>query len=270
MPQRAPLWHHGPVPVTFLAHQAPVLPMKRRWPGLDGVALVAGSMVPDLAVTTLRTTPRYLFGWPMWWEGHTVGDQLRWCLPVGLVLTVLLRRLVLPTLAPYLPDCGTFHLQDLRHVGRARHRWWVIAGSVLLGSISHIVIDGFTHPNGWAVDVIPGLGRGVASVLQVVASIALSAFTLWQLWLIGRDRSLCAWHHVEPTPPVRPVREVPVRVVAVVLTLAAAAWAATQTERGRTIVVMTWFALTLAAAVLLSIAVRLGARSQGRVVAPAG
>lgn len=268
MPRRAALWHHGPVPVTFLAHQAPVLPMKRRWPGLDGVALVAGSMVPDLAVTTLRTTPRYLFGWPMWWEGHTVGDQLRWCLPVGLLLTVLLRRLVLPTLAPYLPDCGTFHLQDLRHVGRARYRWWVIAGSVLIGSISHIVIDGFTHPNGWAVGVIPGLGRGVASVLQVVASVALSAFAVWQLWLIGRDRSICAWNDVEPTPSVRPAGELSVRVVAVLLTLAAAAWAATQTERGRTIVVMTWFVLSVAAAAVLALAVRVSERSSPPATAP--
>jgi hypothetical protein len=225
-------------------------------------------MVPDLAVTTLRTTPRYLFGWPMWWEGHTVGDQLRWCLPVGLLLTVLLRRLVLPTLAPYLPDCGTFHLQDLRHVGRVRYRWWVIAGSVLLGSLSHIVIDGFTHPNGWAVGVVPGLGRGVASVLQVVASVALSVFTVWQMWLIGRDRSICAWNDVEPTPSVRPAGALPVRVVAVLLALAAAAWAATQTERGRTIVVMTWFVLSVAAAALLALAVRVSERSSPPATAP--
>ena len=246
--------------MTFLAHQAPVLPMKRRWPGLDGVALVAGSMVPDLAVTTLRTTPRYLFGWPMWWEGHTVGDQLRWCLPVGVVLTLLLRRLVLPTLAPYLPDCGTFHLQDLRYVDRARYRWWVIVGSVLIGSVSHVVIDGFTHPNGWAVGVVPGLGRGVASVLQVVASVVLSVVTVREMWLIGRDRSMCAWHGVAPGSTVRPVGEVPVRVAAVVLTVGAAAWAATQSERGRTIVVMTWFVLSIAGMSLLALAVRLAVR----------
>ena len=250
--------------MTFLAHQAPVLPAKRRWPGLDGVALVVGSMVPDLAVTTLRTTPRYLAGVPLWWEGHTLADQWNWCLPVGVVLTLLLRRLVLPTLGPYLPDAGGFHLQDLRHVGRVRYRWGVIVGSVLIGSVSHVLVDGFTHPTGWAVGVVPGLDRGVASALQVVASVALSAFTVWQMWLIGRDRSICAWNGVEPTPPVRPVAETAVRAVAVLLTLAAAAWASTQTERGSTIVVMTWFALSLVGAVVLAVAVRVGSGVAGR------
>jgi hypothetical protein len=255
--------------VTFLAHQAPVLPVKRRWPGLDGVALVAGSMVPDLAAATLRTTPRYLAGVPLWWEGHTLADQWNWCLPVGVVLTLLLRRLVLPTLAPYLPDAGGFHLQDLRHVGRVRYRWWVIAGSILIGSVSHVLVDGFTHPTGWAVGVVPGLDRGVASVLQVAASVVLSAFAVWQMWLIGRDRSICVWNGVEPTPPVRPVAEHAVRAAAVFLALGAAAWAATQAERGRTIVVMTWFALSLGGAALLSVAVRVGSRAAGRSPAPA-
>ena len=269
MPVRPSLCHHGSVPVTFLAHQAPVLPLKRRWPGLDGVALVVGSMVPDLAVATLRSTPRYLAGVPLWWEGHTLADQWNWCLPVGLALTVLLRRLVLPTLAPYLPDAGGFHLQDLRHVGRVRYRWWVIVGSVLIGSVAHVLVDGFTHPTGWAVGVVPGLDRGVASVLQVLASVVLSVVTVWQMWSIGRERAVCSWNDVEPTPPVRPVAEAPVRAAAVVLTLGAAVWAATQAERGRTIVVMTWFVLSLAGAVLLALAVRVGTRTVGRSPAAA-
>jgi hypothetical protein len=109
----------------------------------------------------------------------------------------------------------------------------------------------------------------VASVLQVVASVVLSAFAVWQMWLIGRDRSICVWNGVEPTPPVRPVAESAVRAAAVLLALGAAAWAATQSERGRTIVVMTWFALSLGGAALLSVAVRVGSRAAGRNPAPA-
>jgi hypothetical protein len=87
--------------------------------------------------------------------------------------------------------------------------------------------------------------------------------------LIGRDRSICAWNGVEPTPPVRPVAETAVRVAAVLLSLVAAVWAATQTERGPTIVVMTWFALSLGGAALLAVAVRVGSRAAGRDPVPA-
>jgi Domain of unknown function (DUF4184) len=38
------------MPFTFFAHQAPFLPMARRWPRLiDGTALIVGTMAPDLA-----------------------------------------------------------------------------------------------------------------------------------------------------------------------------------------------------------------------------
>jgi hypothetical protein len=245
--------------VTFLAHQAPVLPMKRRWSGLDGVALVMGSMVPDVAVATLHTTPRWVLGRPLWFDGHTVAMQLNWSLPVGLLLTWLVRRHLAPSLGPYLPDAGTFHLQDVRHVGRTRHRWWVIAGSVLIGSFTHILIDGVTHEHGWAPGVAPGLASA-APVLQVVASVVLSAVTVVELWRIGRDRDLCRWSGVEPEGPVRPPAVAPVRAACVTCALLAAVVAATQLERGRTPVVMTWFVLTLAALCLVAAAVRVVGR----------
>jgi hypothetical protein len=38
------------MPVTFFAHQAPVLPIARRWPqATEGIALIVGSMAPDIA-----------------------------------------------------------------------------------------------------------------------------------------------------------------------------------------------------------------------------
>ena len=73
------------MPVTFLAHQAPVLPLKRRWPGLDGVALVVGSTVPDLARATERLPVLYLYGTPTWFDGHRPDQLGSWCLVVGLL-----------------------------------------------------------------------------------------------------------------------------------------------------------------------------------------
>jgi hypothetical protein len=254
------------MPITILAHQAPVLPLKRWRPGLDGVALVVGSTVPDLARATLRSTPRYLFGRPLWWDGHTVSMQFSWCLPVGLVLTWLVRRLLAPQLAPYLPDLGGFHLQDLRHVARTRHRWYVIAGSVLIGSFSHIVLDSLTHTDRYGGGLLSGLDGTVGQVLghdvtvfrivQVLASLVLSAVTVWELWRIGQERLVCRWSRVPPEPSAAAPHQAAVRTAVVVLLVAVAAWASTQSERGWDIVFVTWLWLGTGAMTLLALALR--------------
>ena len=244
------------MPVPFLAHQAPVLPLKRWRPGLDGVALVVGSAMPDMARATQKTTPHFFFDHPLWWDGHTPTQQFVWCLPVGLVVTWLVRRLLAPRLAGYLPDLGVLHLRDLRHVGRTRHRWWVIAGSVLIGSFSHVVLDLLTHSDRALGDVLPALGTvvghlgahpvDVGNVLQTVASVGLSVVALWELARIGRDRLVCRWSGVEPDDPPPPAGLVGVRVAAVLVVVVAAVWSSTQLDdRGLAISLMTWVWLTL-------------------------
>ena len=58
------------MPFTFLAHQAPVLPIKARRPDRwDGLALVVGSMAPDLAYVVARDDRHYF-------DGHRLQNQL--------------------------------------------------------------------------------------------------------------------------------------------------------------------------------------------------
>jgi hypothetical protein len=240
------------MPVTFLAHQAPVLPLKRWRPALDGVALVAGSVVPDLArVTQHNLAVPYVLGMPTWFDGHQPDQIVSWCLVVGLLVTWSARRLVLPRLAGHLPDLGPFHLRDLRLVGRARHRWWNVVGCVLIGAISHAAVDVLTHER--HAITLPGFdqqlfamdGRSIslANVLQVVLSVLLSAFTVWQLWEIGRARLLCRWHGVDPAPAPTPPQHR--RVVVAVAGAAALSGlvAATQRARGVDVALFTWVVL---------------------------
>lgn len=253
------------VPVTLLAHQAPVLPLKRRWPGLDGVALVVGSVVPDLAKATQHATPRWFLGQPMWWDGHSLTQQVGWSLPVGIVLTFLVRRVLAPTLGPYLPDLGPLHLTDLRHVSRNRHPWFVVAGCVLIGSLTHIILDGFTHADGWAVGFLPvldveldrALGRPVtvAFVLQVVSSAVLSLVAVREMYLIGVSRSICTWSGVRPTPKPDPPGVVWVRTWALAVLPVAFVWSSGQVHRGKTTAAMTLAWLCLAGWTLLAGAV---------------
>ncbi len=128
------------MPFTFLAHQAPVLPLvllRPRW--FDGVALCVGSVSPDLAYIVSGT--------PLRFASHT-GPALLWfCLPATLVLGALTRR-VAPALLAQLP------LPVRRRLGPglgAAPAWIVTVTSALIGAGSHVLLDGFTHPGGLAV-----------------------------------------------------------------------------------------------------------------------
>jgi hypothetical protein len=245
----------GRMPVTFLAHQAPVLPLKRWQPELDGVALVVGSAVPDLARATEHTPVPYLFGQPTWFDGHAADQIVSWCLVVGLLLTWSARRWVLPRLAGHLPDLGPFHLRDLRLVGRNRHPWWIVVLCVLVGAISHVLIDLLTHTDR-SVSIpafdqhlfdVAGRSIDIANVLQVVGTVGLSAVAVWQMWEIGRDRLVSRWSRVEPAPARTPPHHGAVCAAVIAAAVVTGLLSATQLHRGSRVALMTWVFLGWAA-----------------------
>ncbi len=137
------------MPLTF-AHPAAVLPGYRlRNQGVPFAALVIGSMSPDFEYF-LRLEPWGNFS-------HTLPGLVGFCLPVGLVAYGVYRVLILPALPECLPDylqrrwpappaiCGS-----LWHMG-------VAAIAILIGALTHIVWDSFTHGIGLAVQAFPQL-----------------------------------------------------------------------------------------------------------------
>ena len=255
------------MPVTFLAHQAPLFPIRRRF-AVDGVAFIAGSIAPDLAAATTNTAPHYiLWGIPTWRDGHQWNQQLEWCLLVGLLLAFLVRRLLAPALAPHLPAGGGWNLRDLAVLAERRYRWWVIVASVLAGSVTHVLLDAVTHesrPGSLAVGALdaPLLSVGgrtlrIAVALQVLVSVVLAFYAYRGLraearrrWGAG-DRPLANHREATPAPPDNVV----LALLAAVAVLAAAL-AVTQTERGVKTVAMTWVWLSLFGAVLVALGVR--------------
>jgi hypothetical protein len=199
------------MPFTLLSHQAPVLPLKMlrpRW--FCGTALAIGSMAPDL---------EYFFhGDPTSLHGHTLAGQLYFCLPLTLALVWVVRSVVAEPLALHLPDAPPLHMRDYRVVhhtpGRARASaidLLRVVTSALIGSLSHLFLDGFTHDEGWAVQLLPALrpslfelfGKPVPGyrLLQGGGSLLLALLTLWMLGQIGRRRLLLRW--ASPVPPSR-------------------------------------------------------------------
>lgn len=194
------------MPFTFLAHQAPVLPLKLIRPAwFSGTALVLGSMAPDFEY--------FIRGEPISTMSHTLLGQVVFCLPTTLVAVVLVERVLAPTLPSHLPELGLLHVRDYARLSRPARSflgWLLVAVSALIGSISHIAWDGFTHGHGWAVEHLPALngpafevaGRTVPiyKVLQHGSTFLGGLATLAMLFVIGRSRLLLSWREA-PDPP---------------------------------------------------------------------
>ncbi|WP_239004088.1 DUF4184 family protein [Nocardia panacis] len=196
------------MPLTFPSHALAVLPLKIRWPRhLDGVALVVGSAVPDAAYPLAG-----LISMP---EPHSLSALLWWCLPIGIVATVVIRRSA-GTIAAHLPRLGEFDLPAYGVLGSVRHRWYITGYSILLGALTHIFWDGFTHDpaggHGWGVASFPvltqqsPLGKPWWYLLQQASTFGGALLAVGVFYLIGRRGLLREWHGAPPTVRRRPRR----------------------------------------------------------------
>ena len=114
------------MPFTFLAHQAPVLPLKLRWPrAFAGTALVLGSIAPDCEY--------FLRGQVLTTFSHKLWSQPLFCLPLTLLLVFLVRRLIIGPLAAHLPALpqrgplgalGRLHLGDYQSLDGVPPGYW--------------------------------------------------------------------------------------------------------------------------------------------------
>jgi hypothetical protein len=191
------------MPATLPAHPAAVLPLKVLSPHrFDGVALVVGSAVPDLAYIVQ--------GLGVEVHSHAWHSLVWFSLPVTLVVAALVRRAA-PAVAAHLPAGGPLAIRDYGVLATVRHPLRVTVGSALLGAFSHLAWDTFTHP--YILIVHPFLGgdtylsamhrTAVAGlpwwrVIQVVSEVLGAVVTLATAIHIGRHRRLVAWHGPAP------------------------------------------------------------------------
>jgi hypothetical protein len=201
------------LPYTFFAHQAPVIPVKLAWPRrFDGTALCVGSMTPDLA---------YPLGTWLSDQSHTAIGIVVWAVPTALVVTWAVRTWVAATAFAQLPDLGWFRLHSYRVLALGRPAFVATLTSVLIGAVSHVVIDAFTHADRFGaqwlgyddvvVDVplrgslpVPDLLQDLGHLLGTVAGILL-------LLHIGRRRLLEQWYGAEMVARVREFAVAPSR-----------------------------------------------------------
>jgi len=141
------------VPLTF-AHPAAAVPLARplgRWGVLS--ALVIGSVVPDLFYILPLTMHRA--------SSHSLAGLFWFCLPVGIAVYALFHAVLKRPLCALLPAAWQLRL-DAGGTRAPASRPGVVL-SILVGAVSHIVWDAFTHQDGFAVMALPGLTREIAS-----------------------------------------------------------------------------------------------------------
>jgi len=188
------------MPWMIPSHPAPLLPLKLWKPAaFSGLALVLGAAAPDLEFVLQVQQD--------WVVSHTLLGQLVFTLPVVLALHALLTTLVFPWLVPLLPFGAPWHLEDLLRLRPAA----TLADGVrigvsgLLGGLSHVVLDGFTHGthSGWAVPYLPALATPVPmpsgpvpfhDVLHVTLTIVLGAWAVRMVRDGARRRLLAQWY----------------------------------------------------------------------------
>jgi len=118
------------VPFT-LAHPAAAIPFANKR-HIELAAFVAGTVAPDMEYV-LRSAPISECS-------HTPAGMIWFCVPAGLVLLLFYHAL---WKWPVFGASRPFGILS-------RSRAATIAGSVWLGSLSHVVWDSFTHSYGWA------------------------------------------------------------------------------------------------------------------------
>lgn len=137
------------MPVTP-AHPAAALPLRGLLGRLGSAsALVIGSMTPDLAYFLPFSVPRS--------TSHSLAGLLYFCLPAGLGLWATYRVLLCPLFAAMLPQAISRRLRVSGPLGWSLADCVAAAVSVLVGAVTHLAWDSFTHASGAAVGALPVL-----------------------------------------------------------------------------------------------------------------
>jgi len=189
------------------AHPLAILPF-RRW--LDPTTLAIGAMSPDFMYFARgELAGNY---------GHTLPGIAIWCVPITLACALLFHELVKWPLLLAAPRALAARL-----VAAAREPWprglALLIPSAVLGAVTHVIWDGFTHGRGWAVRRLEPLQ---ATLVLPVYRIIQHASTLLGLAILAVV--LVRWFRRQPSTPLPDVPRATARwVLAICVALGIAA-----------------------------------------------
>lgn len=255
-----------------LAHPLFAAPLRRL--GLPLSALAAGAVAPDLPLwATSVGLPGHL-GSEGYFFTHSLPGIVTADLLIGMILWGIWVQLVRAPFFDSLPSplrervpavAPGPEATSLRRSGRsspsapldAARRWSLAALGVMLGVITHVGIDEFTHPGRWGAQNIPWLAETHAGLLgtswvQYSAGVGgLLGIALWCGWTVLRSRPL-------PRPATSQAARRTVQalvLLAMVIAVADAATVATDSLSRAAFVAATRGVMTVLAGLLLGSAI---------------
>ncbi len=167
------------MPFTF-SHAAAALPLFRT--SLSKSALIIGTMVPDLPIFTS-------FG--LYNFSHSPSGLVLYDLPIGVLVWLLWTYILRPATSELCPG----PLRAPLFSKSTTPSYFLILLSLLIGSATHQLWDGFTHRSAFGVSMFPGLLEVVAgyplySCLQFLSSVfGLCALVWWVVKKWDRKQS---------------------------------------------------------------------------------
>ena len=176
------------MPFTF-AHPAIILPLNylsKKWVSLTG--LIIGSLTPDFEYfLRMKIESNY---------SHTLLGILYFDLPLAILLTFIYHNFVKTELFKNLPTELNLRFiipEKLNWNTYFTENWKIVIASIIIGIASHIFWDGFTHENGFFVNIfselkneiqIFGKGFKVYKILQHLSTLIgaiVIAIVIYQL-----------------------------------------------------------------------------------------
>ncbi|MEK5231375.1 DUF4184 family protein [Lysinibacillus sp. FSL K6-0232] len=139
------------MPLTF-AHPAAVLPFSRKSKYIHFSALVLGSMAPDFEY--------FVRGRPIAEIGHSLTGFFMFNLPLIMLFYIIYRVCISQSLMQHLPRW----LQDITYQPLTKSKLInviIFSYSALLGMLTHVVWDSFTHQHGFMVTKLTILSQTI-------------------------------------------------------------------------------------------------------------
>ncbi len=175
------------------AHSAIVLPFVRLNPKyVSATGLIVGSVAPDFEYFFKMSVSGV--------HGHTLWGLLYFDLPVSAFLALVFHLVVKQNLIDCLPAFFQKRFRQLREVDFVKYvkrNYLTFIGSALVGALSHIFWDGFTHSSGYFVNELPFYdGRSVPFegvryplwyALQHISTFVGLAIIAIYIWAMPKD-----------------------------------------------------------------------------------
>lgn len=180
------------MPFTF-SHPSIILPFAyspRNWFSMTG--LIIGSLTPDFEYF-LRMRMQGSFG-------HSLLGLFFFDLPVGLLLAFVFHLIIKNDLLlnlPFFLKAKLLKFNNFRWIDYFKLNWFTVVYSILIGGFSHLFWDGFTHHDGFFVDLIPNLKTKVElfhfqipifTILQHTSSLIGAILILIALFKLPTDK----------------------------------------------------------------------------------